>query len=167
MDHSSESGAIAGNKELWTCRAEVAPPRPDGRASLCPDPASPAARDPRGCSSAFPRRASLRRRLRPRDNAATLLRGARACLGLLAGAALLALAAPAQAQQTTVWSATLTPVALSRGAIGCTGGGTDTSILCSDPAILSEDEFTHDSTNYTVHKLFLESSGTFQLALIR
>ena len=108
MDRLSESGAIAGSKELWTCRAAVAPlprtapPRPDGRASLSPDPASPAARDPRGCPSPFPRRASLRRRLRPRENAVTLLRGARACLALLAAAALLALAAPAQAQTTTV-----------------------------------------------------------------
>ena len=60
-------------------------------------------REPTGCvmsrlSASGPRRASLRRRLRPRDNAATLLRGARACLALLAAATLLALAAPAQAQ---------------------------------------------------------------------
>ena len=169
MNRLSESGAIAGSKELWTCRAAVAPlprtapPRPDGRASLCPDPASPAARDPRGCTSPFPRRASLRRRLRPRENAATLLRGARACLGLLGAAALLALTAPAQAQ-TTVWSATLTPVDLS-GSTGCNNGGSNTSNYCSDPAILSEDEFTHDSTNYTVIRLFLQSNGTFQLVV--
>ncbi len=78
MDRLSESGAIAGSKELWTCRAAVAPlprttpPRPDGRASLSPDPASPAARDLRGCTLPFARRFSLRRRLHPRENAATL-----------------------------------------------------------------------------------------------
>ena len=99
MSLSLAVGAIAGSKEPQTCGAAVAPPprtappRPDGRASLSPDPASPAARDPRGCSSPFPRRASLRRRLRPRENAATLLRGARARLGLLAAAALPRLAA--------------------------------------------------------------------------
>ncbi len=59
-------------------------------------------------SASGPHRSSLRRRLRPRENAATLLRGARACVALLAAAALLALAAPAQAQ-TEVWTATLTP----------------------------------------------------------
>ena len=44
-------------------------------------------------SASGPHRSSLWRRLRPRDNAATLLRGARACLALLAAAALPRLAA--------------------------------------------------------------------------
>ena len=44
--------------------------------------------------------------------------GQRACLALLAAAALLALAAPAQAQ-TEVWSATLTPQDAGNGALGC------------------------------------------------
>ena len=110
MDRLSESGAIAGSKELWTCRAAVAPPprtappRPDGRAALSPDPASPAARDPRGCSSPFPRRASLRRRLRPRENAATLLRGARVAALVLAAAALALGVAENAAAQTTLVS---------------------------------------------------------------
>ena len=115
MDRLSASGAIAGSKELWTCRAAVAspprtaPPRPDGRASLSPDPASPAARDPRGCSSPFPRRASLRRaslrrRLRPRENAATLLRGARVAALVLAAAALALGVAENAAAQTTLVS---------------------------------------------------------------
>ncbi len=164
MSLSLAVGAIAGSKEPQTCGAAVAPPprtappRPDGLASLSPDPASPAARDPRGCSSPFPRRASLRRRLRPRDNAATLLRGARARLGLLAAAALLALAAPAQAQQTTVWSATLTPVDVGSSFLGCYNSAT-TTLRCTNPAVLSEDEFTHDSTNYTVRSLFVQSNG--------
>ena len=46
---------------------------------------------PTGCvmsrlSASGPHRSSLRRRLRPRENAATLLRGTRACLALLAAA---------------------------------------------------------------------------------
>ena len=166
MDRLSESGAIAGSKELWTCRAEVAPPRPDGRASLCPDPASPAAPDPRGCSSPFPRRASLRRRLRPRDNAATLLRGARACLALLGAAALLALTAPAQAQQTTVWSATLTPVDIGASILGCDTAATSTPPKnAATSAVLSDNDFTYDSTDYTVISLFVQPNGTLTLVL--
>ena len=66
-------------------------------------------REPTGCvmsrlSASGPHRSSLWRRLRPRDNAATLLRGARACLALLAATALLALAAPAQAQTAVLIS---------------------------------------------------------------
>ena len=65
--------------------------------------------------------------------------------------------------QTTVWSATLTPATLGGGSIGCTsGGGAPASRLCSNTAVLSEDEFTHDSTNYTVTQLFLQSNGAFQ-----
>ena len=52
---------------------------------------------------AGPHRASLWRRLRPRENAATLLRGARACLALLAALAVLALAVPVQAQTDTTF----------------------------------------------------------------
>ena len=108
MSLSLAVGAIAGKKEPQTCGAAVAPPprtappRPDGLASLSPDPASPAARDPRGCSSPFPRRASLRRRLRPRENAATLLRGARAATLALAALAVLALAVPEPAAAQSV-----------------------------------------------------------------
>ena len=165
MNRLSDSGAIAGSKELWTFRAAVAPPprtappRPDGRASLSPDPASPAARDPRGCSSPFPHRSSLWRRLRPRENAATLLRGAQACLALLAAAALLALAAPAQAQ-TEVWTATLTPGDLSSGILGCSVGVA--TAQCSSTSVLSEDSFNYDSTDYNITGLFLRSNGRFE-----
>ena len=52
-------------------------------------------------SASGPHRSSLWRRLRPRENAATLLRGARACLALLAALAVLALAVPEQAEAQT------------------------------------------------------------------
>ena len=165
IDRLPESGAIAGSKELWTCRADAtppartAPPRPDARASLSPDPASPAARDLRGCTLPFARRASLRRRLRPRENAATLLRGARACLALLAAAALLALAAPAQAQ-TEVWTATLTPGDLSSGILGCSNGVQ--TARCSSTSVLSGDSFNYDSTDYNITGLFVRSVGSFE-----
>ena len=52
-------------------------------------------------SASGPHRSSLWRRLRPRENAATLLRGAPACLALLAALAVLALAVPEQAEAQT------------------------------------------------------------------
>ena len=63
-------------------------------------------REPTGCvisrlSASGPRRASLWRRLRPRENAATRLRGARACLALLAALAVLALGMPEDATAQT------------------------------------------------------------------
>ena len=119
---------------------------------------------PTGCvmsrlSAGGPRRSSLCRRLRPRENAVTLLRGARACLALLAAAALLALAAPAQAQ-TEVWSATLTTGDLSSGILGCSNGvGT---ARCSSTSVLSEDSFTYDSTAYNITGLFVRSNGQLE-----
>ena len=88
--------------------------------------------------------------------------GTRACLALLAATALLALAAPAQAQ-TEVWSATLTPVNIGGGGIlGCL----DVPFAqCSSTAILSDDDFTHDSTDYTVFGLILETDGSFSFAV--
>ena len=69
------------------------------------EPGGSAAGLPTGCvmsrlGASGSHRSSLWRRLRPRENAVTLLRHARACLALLAAAALLALAAPAQGQTT-------------------------------------------------------------------
>ena len=110
-------------------------------------------------SASGPHRSFLRRRLRPRENAATLLRGARACLALLAAAALLALAAPAQAQ-TEVWTATLTPADLSSGILGCSNN--IATARCSSTTFLSEDSFNHDSTDYNITGLFVRSSGRFE-----
>ena len=63
-------------------------------------------REPTGCvisrlSASGPRRASLWRRLRPPESAATRLRGARACLALLAALAVLALGMPEDATAQT------------------------------------------------------------------
>ena len=122
-------------------------------------------REPTGCvisrlSASGPRRASLWRRLRPRENAATRLRGARACLALLAAAALLALAAPAQAQ-TEVWTATLTPTDLGHGILGCSNN--IATGRCSSTTFLSEDSFNHDSTDYNITGLYVRSSGRFEI----
>ena len=106
MECASEPDGIAAGTEPRSRRAAVyqdrpAPPPPDGRAFLCPDPAGPAARDPRGCALPFARRTSLWRRLRPRENAATLLRSARAATLALAGLAVLAVGLPEHAEAQT------------------------------------------------------------------
>ena len=89
--------------------------------------------------------------------------GPRACLALLAATALLALAAPAQAQ-TEIWSATLTPVDLGEsGVIGCLN--VIAFAACSSTAILSDDDFTHDSTDYTVTALFVQANGNFSFSV--
>ena len=86
-----------------------------------------------------------------------------ACLVLLAAAALLAAPAPAQAQ-TEIWSATLTPQTLADldGALGCALGDTNTAAFCSDTAVLSDDDFRYDSTDYTVEGIHLAVGGIFQ-----
>ena len=86
-------------------------------------------------------------------------RGPRACLALLAATALLALAAPAQAQ-TEVWSATLTPADLGGGVLGCSNGVS--TGRCSSTSLLSEDSFNYDSTDYNITVLFLRPDGRFQ-----
>ena len=70
------------------------------------EPGGSAAGLPAGCvmsrlSASGPHRSSLWRRLRPRENAATLLRGARAAALALAALAVLVLALPVQAQTQT------------------------------------------------------------------
>ena len=80
--------------------------------------------------------------------------GPRACLALLAATALLALAAPAQAQ-TEIWSATLTPVDLSGGILGCSNAVSHAR--CSNTSVLSEDSFTYDSTDYNIDLLFIRT----------
>ena len=84
-------------------------------------------------------------------------RATRTCLALLAATALLAMAAPAQAQ-TEVWSATLTPASFFNG-LGCFNGVPNAE--CNNTSVLSEDSFTYDSTDYTVFQLFVSTDGSF------
>ena len=89
--------------------------------------------------------------------------GPRACLALLAATALLALAAPAQAQ-TEIWSATLTPGDLGGGILGCSN---DVShARCSNTSFLSEDSFTYDSTDYNIAGLFVRSTGRLAFSVL-
>ena len=139
-----------------------APPPPDAGASPSPDRASPAA--------SAPRQSSLLRRLRPRENAATLLRGARgSCLRQLvrsrcrAGArrfaagcllllAILTFPVPASAQ-TEHWSATLT---VGQSAGSSKGYCTSASGRCSNLSeygTLSDNDFILDGTTYRVESI--------------
>ena len=163
----SDPGDIAGKQQPRTCRADAAPH--DGRR---PGRGQEGA----GCQRRFPvitarsmecssepgviaagAGALPRARRRCEAGKRTHGPGTRACLALLAATALLALAVPAQAQ-TEVWSATLTPGDLTSGLLGCLDVP---SAHCSSTAILSDDDFTHDSTDYTVFGLILETDGSF------
>ena len=168
----SDPGDIAGKQQPRTCRADAAPH--DGRR---PGRGQEGA----GCQRRFPvitarsmdcasepgvivagAGALPRARRRCEAGKRTHGPGTRTCLALLAATALLALAAPAQAQ-TEVWSATLTPVNIGgSGILGCL----DVPFAqCSITAILSDDDFTHDSTDYTVFGLILETDGSFSFAV--
>ena len=147
MDCSSGPGVIAGSKEPRSRRADVAPP---------PRIAPPLLRGSRAAAGAG---ALPGARRRCEAGKRTHGPGPRACLALLAAAALLALAAPAQAQ-TEVWSATLTTGDLSSGILGCSNGvGT---ARCSSTSVLSEDSFTYDSTAYNITGLFVRSNGQLE-----
>ncbi len=77
------------------------------------------------------------------------LRGARACLALLAAAVLLALAAPAQAQ-TEIWSAHPHPRRDRRRARLRQRDRRDLAVTAAPPPSCRTDDFTHDSTDYSV-----------------
>ena len=85
---------------------------------------------------------------------------ARAAAVLLAAVAAL-LALPLQAQaQTTVWSSTLT-VRLMFGTLGCSNGVEDSP--CS--TYLSDDDFTHDSTDYAITTIWVRTNGRLEFHL--
>ena len=169
----SDPGDIAGKQQPRTCRADAAPH--DGRR---PGRGQEGA----GCQRRFPvitarsmncssepgviaagAGALPGARRRCEAGKRTHGRATRACLALLAATALLALAAPAQAQ-TEIWSATLTPADIGSGLVGCLDGFVASS-ACSITAILSDNEFTHNSTDYTVTGLMTRSSGSFYLEI--
>ena len=65
---------------------------------------------------------------------------------------------------TDVWTATLTPVDLGSGFIGCDNSTAATAKECSTDTVLSDDDFTYDSTDYSVFALLL-SGGNLTLTL--
>ena len=85
---------------------------------------------------------------------------------LLLAAALLALAVffapggqPAQAQTTTVWSATLTAQRIST-TNGCSNFSGVASTYCSSTSVLTDDDFTYNGVNYEVTQLTVGDIGS-------
>ena len=69
------------------------------------------------------------------------------------------LALPLQAQaQTEVWSGTLT-VRNSSGVLGCTNGFTGNRCI----VYLSDDDFTHDATDYAITDILLRTNGRLDI----
>ena len=68
--------------------------------------------------------------------------------------------APAQAQ-TNVWLATLTVQSIGGVIFGCSNDSPGSE--CSTTSILSDDDFTYDSTDYTIHTIFLTNTAQLQL----
>ena len=65
---------------------------------------------------------------------------------------------PRAAAQTDVWSATLTPADFS-GSLGCNNASAIATSKCSTATVLSDDDFTYDSTDYSVTVLFLTATA--------
>ena len=137
-------------------------------ASACPGPDGPA--PSLGLSGVFRRLRlpTMRRAGAGRASAAIPGTGGRAgalarswrCAAaalLLALAALLALPLQAQAQ-TEVWSGTLT-VRNNSGVLGCSNGFANN--FCS--VHLTDDDFTHASTDYAITLIFLRTNGRLEL----
>ena len=62
-----------------------------------------------------------------------------------------------------IWCATLNVQPLDSGALGC--ANSSAGDLCSDEPPLSEDEFRHASTNYSVTSVNVQSNGQLQFRL--
>ena len=80
---------------------------------------------------------------------------------LLLAAALVALAVlftpgaqPAQAQTTAVWSATLTVAQVTSTIEGCSN--LVSASECSSTSVLTDDDFTYDSVDYTIAELYVD-----------
>ena len=63
-----------------------------------------------------------------------------------------------------VWCATLKVKSLNNGHVGCANEGSSGSgKRCSNPSTLTDNDFTHDSTDYSVTKLRELANGTLQI----
>ena len=67
---------------------------------------------------------------------------------LLLGALSLFAAASASAQDTTIWSGTLTVKEVTASISGCDTGGSDPSVRCISTSVLTDDDFTYDGVDY-------------------
>ena len=101
----------------------------------------------------------------PRANRQTRDGVFRARAAAVAGLLSLAIvAAPRAAAQTEIWTATFTPADLGSGALGCDNSVGTAANACGTATVLSDDDFTHDSIDYSVSALFLRG-GNLTLTL--
>ena len=162
----SASGRVArrlpGQREPVAVARDPAPPPADRKPRRLAVPARLAALAAGEFSSASKERASRLpaetswSRAAARSPAAGLLLTLLGALCVLAPVLLLPVAAEAQ---TEVWSGTLT-VRNSVGLLGCSNGYPPN--LCS--VNLSDDDFTHDSTDYAIKTLWVRTNGKLELA---
>ena len=80
-----------------------------------------------------------------------------ACAAAVAGLLAALLAAAPAAAQTDVWTATLTPADFGSGLLGCNNASATSK--CSTATVLSDDDFTYDSTDYSVTTLYLNATA--------
>ena len=66
---------------------------------------------------------------------------------------------PRQAVATDVWTATLTPADFGSGNLGCNNASAIATQKCSTATVLSDDDFTYDSTNYSLTILYLTATA--------
>ncbi len=74
-------------------------------------------------------------------------------------AALALLAAAPVAAQTDVWTTTLTPADFGSGLLSCNNASAIATTKCSTATVLSDDDFTYDSADYSVTTLFLNATA--------
>ena len=79
---------------------------------------------------------------------------------LLAFSVMTVVGTPQAQAQTELLSATLVPQDLPEGRLGCQGSATfGLTDHCSTSSTLNNDDFTYDSTRYSIHELWLGSGG--------
>ena len=60
-------------------------------------------------------------------------------------------------RETTPWTATLNPATTETGVLGCNNNSAEAGSMCSETAVLSEDEMTVDGTTATVSQISITS----------
>ena len=60
---------------------------------------------------------------------------------------------------TDVWTATLTPADFGSGNLGCNNASASATQKCSTATVLSDDDFTYDSTEYSLTILYLTATA--------
>ena len=64
-----------------------------------------------------------------------------------------------QVMTTDVWTATLTPADFGSGNLGCNNASASATQKCSTATVLSDDDFTYDSTDYSLTILYLTATA--------